>query len=491
MNLLIKSLSKERAFYFSLSIISVFLMPMILANVYYRDDLDRVLTGMPGWSALGRPVSDWLMNFASLNSFRVLDIYPLPLIIAGVVVSLSITYCVAKSSLNLNAVNIIIFSFIFVSPFLLQNISYKYDSLAMAVGVSLSSVAFFYKSNNRFKDILTPSILIATATASYQPTSNIFIGLVAANLICSFYNGRDKSIGVIEHASQYILGLVIYSSIVYLVVGMKSGRDEIAPLGEIFPYMANTLSLSLTALMSAITKETKAIFLILIASLGIRYIYSIAKTINIDSKKDLKYFLSIFFVSISPVILVISLVGPTLVLKSGFAGFRTMQGASALIIAMLLSFKWLIIDRLKPLSILMVIPILLPLSMSYILGNSIKNQKEYEERILSMAFYDISTSGIIKNQEIFLNGTFAVSPRAVRSVQKYPIIASLLSPSEPWQSRRILSSFGLKNVDSSWGETDIKTINEITEYPSVEIIKNRFYTIYIAKNKVLVDVLKR
>ncbi|MDA6125929.1 hypothetical protein OSK00_26385, partial [Escherichia coli] len=82
------------------------------------------------------PVSDWIMNIISINSFRVLDIYPLPLLMASAISSLAIVYAVQKSVLEKNAVSIVIFSFVFISPYLLQNIIYKYDSLAMALGTS-------------------------------------------------------------------------------------------------------------------------------------------------------------------------------------------------------------------------------------------------------------------------------------------------------------------------------------------------------------------
>lgn len=41
----------------------LFIYPLIQAGIYYRDDLDRSITGYYGWRGLGRPFADILTRF--------------------------------------------------------------------------------------------------------------------------------------------------------------------------------------------------------------------------------------------------------------------------------------------------------------------------------------------------------------------------------------------------------------------------------------------
>lgn len=41
----------------------LFIYPLIQAGIYYRDDLDRSISGYYGWRGLGRPFADILARF--------------------------------------------------------------------------------------------------------------------------------------------------------------------------------------------------------------------------------------------------------------------------------------------------------------------------------------------------------------------------------------------------------------------------------------------
>lgn len=55
----------------------LFIYPLIQAGIYYRDDLDRSITGYYGWRGLGRPFADiippslYLLRNPNTNKLRV------------------------------------------------------------------------------------------------------------------------------------------------------------------------------------------------------------------------------------------------------------------------------------------------------------------------------------------------------------------------------------------------------------------------------------
>lgn len=58
----------------------LFIYPLIQAGVFYRDDLDRAITGQYGWRGLGRPMADILMKILSASGHYNLDLFPYTMI---------------------------------------------------------------------------------------------------------------------------------------------------------------------------------------------------------------------------------------------------------------------------------------------------------------------------------------------------------------------------------------------------------------------------
>lgn len=54
----------------------LFIYPIIQSGGFYRDDLDRSITGQYGWRGLGRPVADILMKILSASGHYNLDLFP-------------------------------------------------------------------------------------------------------------------------------------------------------------------------------------------------------------------------------------------------------------------------------------------------------------------------------------------------------------------------------------------------------------------------------
>ena len=74
----------KKCFISCLVILGVALIPIISSNVYYMDDLYRVVLGIKGWSGDARPFAEIFYNVLTLQSDIMPDLFPAPLILAVV-----------------------------------------------------------------------------------------------------------------------------------------------------------------------------------------------------------------------------------------------------------------------------------------------------------------------------------------------------------------------------------------------------------------------
>lgn len=121
----------------------LYVLPVILANRYYNDDLARSLYGATGWNGDGRPLAESIMLFVS-GGEPLTDISPLPLLMAVAALAMVLTvYAKKKLSFCENAICVAMaLLFILVQPFTMAGISYKYDCLFMFLAVSIPFLLF-------------------------------------------------------------------------------------------------------------------------------------------------------------------------------------------------------------------------------------------------------------------------------------------------------------------------------------------------------------
>ena len=166
-----------------------FVYPLIHADIYYRDDLTRVVQGAFIWDSLGRNLASYVTAVLSGSGismtgqkFTLVDIAPLSQIVAGLF--LGLTAYVFNEYLKIQTGKGVFWASLLIAlnPFFIANILYRFDSPAMILGVLLTVFAFCYASFFNRSAIVTPLLLIAVLFM-YQPMANIFIGLIAIELI--------------------------------------------------------------------------------------------------------------------------------------------------------------------------------------------------------------------------------------------------------------------------------------------------------------------
>lgn len=120
----------------------LYIFPILIANFYYIDDVGRAITGGISWNRDGRPLLTALIVFLS-NGKPIMEISPWMQILAVIVfdyasILFARKYVVSASSLQI----FFLTAFGFVNWFLLENVSYKYESLGMLASISIPLILY-------------------------------------------------------------------------------------------------------------------------------------------------------------------------------------------------------------------------------------------------------------------------------------------------------------------------------------------------------------
>ena len=69
----------------------VYVLPILLADRYYQEDLARSLYGATGWAGDGRPLTEWLMELLAGGGTTVVDLSPLPMLLGLAALAYALT----------------------------------------------------------------------------------------------------------------------------------------------------------------------------------------------------------------------------------------------------------------------------------------------------------------------------------------------------------------------------------------------------------------
>ncbi|MCX9065984.1 glucosyltransferase domain-containing protein, partial [Citrobacter portucalensis] len=173
----------KKLFFIYSGLALLFIYPLIQAGIYYRDDLDRSITGNYGWRGLGRPFADVIARIFSASGHYNLDLFPYTMIASCILLGAS-SLALSKHLIKSDVPNAkIVAALLIFNPFILQNIAYRYDSLGMSISFFVAVVAYTYQNKNLTLEIAIKLIAGVLSLTLYQPCANIFIGLLAVDVI--------------------------------------------------------------------------------------------------------------------------------------------------------------------------------------------------------------------------------------------------------------------------------------------------------------------
>ena len=195
----------------------LYALPVIFDGRYYLDDLPHAMNGLTLWEQDGRPLASLMSSLLSFSwpSFSAPALYeasPLPQIL-GVV---ALAYGASRLAQRLFPQGadvwqcLVVFPVI-ASPFMLQNLSYKFDALTMGVAVMLALCAATMEA------AWAVALLIVLTLGFYQAAFNVFLGACALLWLAEGGNG-DRAF--IRKLVSGLVGLIAYTLLLNLLGGL-------------------------------------------------------------------------------------------------------------------------------------------------------------------------------------------------------------------------------------------------------------------------------
>ncbi|MCK0744007.1 glucosyltransferase domain-containing protein [Chromohalobacter nigrandesensis] len=189
--------------------------PIVAADRPYLDDIWRSMHGDPGWTSNARPLADAVMLMLNLGT-RVVELAPLPLWlglagVATMLVALRQTFVQFSDGYAWPAMALLV-----LQPFFLQNLSYQFDALPMALAVSCAGLAFAIGMRSSPKKGFMLSVIgLFVSLCFYQAAVSVYFVLLAFHALLSLATHGTlqwrRHVGLLAAGAVTLLGYKLIS----------------------------------------------------------------------------------------------------------------------------------------------------------------------------------------------------------------------------------------------------------------------------------------
>jgi Glucosyl transferase GtrII len=459
-----------------------FYLPLIDVRYYFLDDVGRTLVSK-GFMGAGRPLAHVLLGALTLGT-PFTDIAPAPQLLGVVALALAATLLGVRLGIQ-SPVWIGVFAVALGgSPYFLENMSFRFDSGFMALGVLCAAAPFWLAGRGQSVPVGSGSALLLASLCLYQPTINCYPVIV---LYLTALSLAEKSV---QAALAFALRCAVPLGVAILAywllwkavpagfVGYLDAHGQFAPLKSALGTAAGNLGqYARTAI-----RDWEATNLALIwSSMAVVTAVSIAGRIARSPGRSWIEKVGVGALAITLLALTLpAAFSAQVFLGDPGAALRTFTGAvvvSAVFTAAVLNAGSGPIGR--AVRILVVLQALAHFGVSYTYANALRAQERYDDRITSAIVHDI--------QEIAPSGevwTFAISGWTGRSpmidlaLAKYPalerLVFSVMYQESYWAAARF-QTFGLWVKPASVSEAEKRDII-CTATP---LRRNAVYDLYV------------
>lgn len=475
----------------------LYVLPVILANRYYNDDLARSLYAATGWNGDGRPLAESIMLLVS-GGTPLADISPLPLLMAVAVLAIALTLYAKKNLVFFENTTCVAMALllVLVQPFSMAGISYKYDCLFMFLAVSIPFLLFAVKDGVPLWICLGLSALSGVMVMSmYQAAFGMFLLME----LMQFYLWMEISGGTFREFIKkelprfvgIIAGALVYVAVIApRFVDATGWRNEAARMslglhaGTIWNILRNIRKG--LAYQYQVLQGTSKYYIGSIILLCLLAVISVVVQCWRGKRNVKNILLAVVFV-IMPFVAVISVYLPMTVLSSFETKYRVFLcfGGVLLLLALMAmhTFRkqcWI------PMAV-MALCLLFQYSCVYAYGNALKCQKEYEEYTVGQVAHDLET--LNAGKEYHTVSFLGAAPRA-RQLQticeKYPLFSEIVPvyvSNDTWIGGAWVYHYLQYDLQIAVpDESDTAVVNE-----QIPVLKNSLYDCYVNGDRILVN----
>jgi hypothetical protein len=455
-----------------------FVLPLILADYPYIDDNWRSLAAGMGWAGEGRLFTQLFYNALTLTDAAP-NIFPLPLLIASLAMAWALTrltfHYFAEPKLS-HCLVVLAFGY---NPFFLQNLSYQYDGPAMLLSLVAVVFAITFRSASRVQQWVVPALLIALALGLYQVSFNVFLGLCGVEVLRAANDRLSwlqcwRLIG--WKLAQIALAGLIYGATAYAYMGQSRTlllNGSADPLLQAATNAGRVLEKVLLLFHGGFTWVFAA--LLLGAAAGSAQVGR--RLLERQEAALKKTVVGIVCLLILPVI-VLLVPGVALLFRDFNEGARTLMGFAVLML-LLFYLSHLALAAVHPrLPLLLVIPLLAMLSLSFAYGRVLVLQKTFANSALYALSYDIASRPALRDaKRIYLSVSYSEHwlASAAGSFKHLPVLGYLLN-TDYYMLAENLPRAGITNVVA---ERERRNATRVGYQGFVPLVDSQFYRIYL------------
>jgi hypothetical protein len=475
---LVKELGRRQVFLFFLLATLVYVVPLMLADFAYIDDNWRSLSAGMAWAQEGRLFAELFYKLLTFSNAAP-NIYPLPLLIATLAMASALTSLTFHYDPQPTISHCLVVLPLWYNPFFLQNLTYQYDGPVMALSLVAVIYAITYRHPSRILQWLVPSFLVALALGLYQISLNVFLGLCclellrAANNRLAWAQWRDL-IG--WKVAQIVLAWLIYSASAYPY--MRHNRTALldwtaAPLLQLQINIERVLEKVVLLFHGGFAWVFASLLLCALAG-AVRFGLNVLQRQDTGVRKGL---IALGCLLTLPAVVVL-VSGVALFFQDFNEGARTLMGFGVLLV-LLFYLSHLALARLHTrLPLLLVVPLLAMLSLSYAYGRVLTMQKTFATSALLSLEYDIASHRELREaKRIYMSVTYSDHwlVGAAGSFKQMPVLHYLLNI-DFYLLAEDLPKVGITNVVAEKERRNATRVGYLS-YPP--LLETPYYRIYV------------
>jgi hypothetical protein len=431
--------SEIATFLISFALLGLVLLPILIADRYHLEDWRRLLDGTFGWIGEGRPLTELLMRVLNLGN-PLMDLSPLPQVAAIALLSYNAVLISRKFSIKPPLLAALAALPIGGSPFFLANLSFRFDSLGMALSMLLALMPIVSTEKVSVKAWFIGALCIFASLGFYQTGINAFFVflILELGLLQLDYTSLKRLLKIILfRVAQFTAGFLSYLILARTMVTGSYNQQHFAfvtKLSEIGIVAYNWKTAwhfiydSFPGSQREILRMTILLGVVILIGIGLLYLRFLIRS---DHNRIIVV-LVLIAVLLLPLIWIAGSLGPVLfpvkaiiTLPRIHMGIGPLLSSSFVLICVTLSRYGL---GTKWLCIALAIPAYLMIMFAFVFGNALKEQKHYEDRIGAKLCDDVeqitSTQPV---DHIIMNGIVSYAPTVRQAMRRYRLLRSLVS----------------------------------------------------------------
>lgn len=456
----------------------IYVIPLILADYPYIDDNWRSLSAGTDWVGQGRLFTELFYNALTFSDAAP-NIFPLPLLIASLAMTFALTSLTFHYYPQPTLSCCMVVLPLWYNPFFLQNLSYQYDGPTNALSLVAVIYAITFRHPSRILQWLVPAFLIALGLGLYQVSINVFLGLCCLELL---RGANDKwawrqwceLIG--WKLAQVLLGGLIYSVTAYPYMDQTRVlflNWAAAPWLQLEINIGRVLEKVVLLFHGGFTWVFAVLLLCAIAG-------SVQLARNVVARQDTalrKVLMGLACVLTVPVVIFL-VSGAVLFFRDFNEGARTLMGFAVLLVLLFYLSHLALAHIHERLTLLLVVPLLAMLSLSYAYGRVLSVQNTFASSALFSLGHDIASHRQLREaKRIYMSVSYSDHwlVEAAGSFKQMPVLHYLLNINF-YMLAENLPKAGITNVVAE-RERRNATLMGYQGYPP--LVDNKFYSLYL------------